>query len=213
METSTATVAPATAAPSSAAPVQPETIQPAAVAPEPKPFLGSADPAGKPVEPAKAEAKSEYDLKIKEGSGLTPADVEGIKAFATANKLSPEAAQAVLDRDATRAGEQAKVNAQGRIDAVRTWNAENERDPVIGGEKSPQMERVRQFVATHAEPELLKLLHNTGLGSHPGFLRFLVNASKGTGESTLAATGQPPATKKSLREVHFPNSPGMDRAE
>lgn len=196
--TATAATSPvATAPPAITAAATPTTAATPPVA-EPKPYLGAPAADGKPAAPADADAKSEppvYDLAVPDGSGLTPADIEGIKAFATANKLSPEIAQAVLNRDATRVGERAQANVTAQRDAVTAWNAENSKDPLIGGEKSPQMERVRQFVAKHWSPAFLTLLHNTGLGSHPDFLRGLVKASEGRGESTLAANVQPPATK------------------
>lgn len=218
METpSSAPAAPAPVADSPKAAPVPATPTAPAAAPEVGTYLGNPAADGKPVDPASAEPKTEtaYELKVPEGSGLSPAQINEVKAFATANKLTPEIAQAVLNRDATRAGEQAKASAQARIDAVKTWDTENDADPIIGGRASPQMERARQFIAQHAEPALLSVLHNTGLGSHPGFLRFLVKASAGTGESKLADGGRPPAKKKGLAEVMFthPDSVAALQAE
>lgn len=102
---------------------------------------------------------------------------------------------------------QARLEAEGRSrreremrEAEAAWIRELKTDrnfPV-------QLGRARAAVKTYGTPELLDVLEDTRLGSHPAFVRFMARVGEALAEPGFA-TGEAGSADKSPAEVLYPN--------
>lgn len=128
------------------------------------------------------ELKTE-DLKMPDGASFDAAHIDEILKFANENKLSKEAAQKILERDASNVANARKAGAeeeqrrsQDRVEIVKEeWFNRAKSDPEFGGDKfEANTEKVFRLVEHAFGPEGKKLLDTTGLGNNPGVLKGLL---------------------------------------
>lgn len=205
----------ATPAQSSAAPAQPTanttildtTGQPGAAGP------ADDKTAGKDVNKAAPEALA--DIKGADGLEYAEGEIDELKALCTENKISPQAAQAILDWQAKFA----KVADDKRTQAVQEEMAEFVRkeaeknlkivhqewgtDPAQVAENEAAVARaMRAF----ADEGFRKLMNESGLGNHPDVVRFVVKAGKAITDDRFIVGGNGGAAKKDLAHRMFPNA-------
>lgn len=200
---------------SSAAPAQPTanttildtTGQPGAAGP------ADDKTAGKDVNKAAPEALA--DIKGADGLEYAEGEIDELKALCTENKISPQAAQAILDWQAKFA----KVADDKRTQAVQEEMAEFVRkeaeknlkivhqewgtDPAQVAENEAAVARaMRAF----ADEGFRKLMNESGLGNHPDVVRFVVKAGKAITDDRFIVGGNGGAAKKDLAHRMFPNA-------
>lgn len=156
---------------------------------------------GSPVEVLGAPEK--YELTVPEdmaAAGMT-FDAE---AFAEVEPvlreldLSNDAAQALVTAYAGKVLPLLEKRAGERWDTTgaemrRGWAEEARNDPEIGGAKFDETKALARqtFVrfGVKADGPFLKLLEESGIGSHPDMLRFVANVGRLTGEATTDSGG------------------------
>jgi hypothetical protein len=183
---------PAAQAPAASATDAAKPAEGAAAAPAAKPegqVEGAKPDAAKAGEAAKPEVKDEkaqapvvpekYDLKLAEKSLADAGDVEKVTAFAKANKLSNEQAQALLDQRQEAKAAFALAQTEQLVQKQADWRVEVESDKEIGGtnlkESAVHFDR---FVDTFASDKLKAIMKETKLGDHPEFFRMGVRIGK-----------------------------------
>lgn len=192
---------------------QPPAIEPETSDAEPDvdPLLGEDDASGaddaSPETPEGAAAdETVYELSLPDNddSGLPPEHIEGVVAFAKANKLSPEQAQKTLERDTVvvkgvTAAHQAswKARTDGYLAALR-------KDPEVGGSKLPaSIKLADKALSTYFAPEVRAELSKLGVIRWPALFKGLVKAGAALGESPQLRGDPPPQKKKTRGEKLF----------
>lgn len=120
-------------------------------------------------QPAPAEAPAVYEFAPIEGVPVAPPVIEAYTAAARELKLSPEAAQTVLQRVAPviQNHHTAMLN-----EAVKNWEAEVRADPEYGGDKlDATLANAQKVLKDFGDPGLAQLLQTSGLGNHPALVR------------------------------------------
>lgn len=140
-----------------------------------------------------------YDLKLPEGSPLKPESIQSVSEFAKANKLTNEQAQSVLERENSNAIEQVKL----LDDMSKKWVEEVKADKELGGNNFTKTAELSKRVIEKYAPELIKELEATGLGNHPGFVKFVYRIGKAMDSGEFVKGGTPPAPVKSAAEVLY----------
>lgn len=135
---------------------------------------------------SKPEQKTEetkevvYQFKGPEGFELNPEYTKGLESYARENGLSPEQAQAALNRETSMLQriQESQRQAHEKL-TTETWVNEIENDPKIGGIAFKEnMEHAFRAMKKFGTPELLKELEDTGYGNHPGLVRMMVGIGK-----------------------------------
>lgn len=159
-----------------------------------KPDGGAQEPAKKPEEGEKpAGAPEKYaDFKLPEGVLLDPAVATEFQTVAKEMNLSQEQAQKLVDLQAKvslQTVEQANTQFKEQIKA---WEEQTKKDlgPKFDAERALAA-KGRDKVAT---PELLKLLNDTGMGSHPEVFKLFAKLGKSVAEDTFVE-GKPENSK------------------
>ena len=175
-------------------------------APAPAPAATSATtaPAAKPVA---------YDIKLPNDTYMKPADVEKITAFAKERNLSPEQAQAIVDRDhAERVGYMQSLSVQME-DQGKSWLAELKVHPKLGGAnwEATETNVKRAFQIGDPTGVFRKSLEESHLQYYPGLVEFLnvLGATRKEDGLTVPVTAAPDKDTRSPREKleeHYRNS-------
>jgi hypothetical protein len=159
-------------------PVTPPPAEPPAEGDEP-PAEGDAEPEGVP---------ENYDFKAPEGVALDQAAVEAFAPVAKDLGLTQTQAQRVVD---LYAGLQAKQQ-EAQAGLVKEWAKQVTTDKEIGGAKWAEnravIARARDAFAT---PELVQLMEQTGLGSHPEVIKLFVKVGKAISDDGHVIGGNP----------------------
>lgn len=178
----------ASAAPAATSPATPPATPPAATPPaaptEPKP---PTEPSTKPGQEPATPAPKDIDLKLPDGSLLSAEDLAQYAKKAKESGLTQEKAEEglkALDQTAKTTAARIKqqqddIFAQEKV----KWKEAVNSDPELGGDKIQEtvLKASRAFKAV-ASPLLQKLAEDTGLGSHPEFVRMMVKVHGLIGE-------------------------------
>jgi hypothetical protein len=177
-------------------------VDPAAPAPavaDPNP----ADPASaapKPADPAPSVAPDKYDfaaVKLPDGVTLDAELLSELEPAFKAEGLSQEAASKLVEAHANAVG---KLEAKREAD-FKQWMAttvKGYQDTLRkewGSEHDANVTVAQRGIARFCAPELKKLLDDTGLGSHPEFVRAFHQIGKMVLEDKPPITGLPNGRK------------------
>lgn len=147
-------------------------------------------------------APVEYKFKLPDGSFMQPADVERFTAFAKERNLTPEQAQAIIERDhKERESFQTSAIAQ-MAEQDKSWLAEVKADSKIGGQKWTETEANvnRAFQLGDPDGSWRKELAQAHLSYHPGLVRFLNTIGAARKEDSLTA----PVTQAPEKDTRSP---------
>ena len=195
-----------------------DAVSPAATPPA-DPAAKPGDPAGEqakpPAEPAKPETPKYTGLKVPEGYEADPATLGQATEVFQKLGLSQEQAQALLEFDAQRnAAANTPEAKQKALDAaidthnkqVDEWESSLKADKEFGGAKFEENVTVAmKAIEAYGSPELSEMLKESGLGSHPLFVKFAHKIGQELGEGKLHRSGNEVPQQKSLAERMYPN--------
>ena len=148
-------------------------------------------------------APEKYELTVPEDMAAAGVTFDA-EAFAEVEpvlrelNLSNDAAQALVTAYAGKVLPLLEKRAGERWDTTgaemrRAWAEEAKADPDIGGAKFDETKALARATFTRfgvkADGPFLKLLEESGLGSHPDMLRFVANVGRLTGEATTDSGG------------------------
>lgn len=149
----------------------------------------------KPVVPEK------YDLKLSENSVLDDAFIKRTEAYAKAQGLSQEDAQALLKA-------QEEDVAAFMADQKADWRTKAINDPEIGGDKLQEnIALANRVLEKFGSPALKKDLNRSGYGNHPEMVRLFVKIGQAAGEDKFVVPGsQGGSAQKTLAERLYGDS-------
>lgn len=229
-ETAPAGAASTEAAPAASAVVTPapettQTIAPAASDPK----LGESlltsetpavtDPAAAPAAEVKPETPAEtaidYSvLKLPEGVDANDALLDAFKTAAGEHKITPEAAQALIDKVLPDLSTQIQALRDEPVrlatERLKGWEATIHADPEIGGAKLNEVKtNVARAMAQYGNPDEIKAaLNETGAGSNPVLIKWLNKMAQAVGEGTPVTSGNPTFPKASPASRLYDKTPG-----
>jgi hypothetical protein len=182
------------------------------------------DPAA-PVAPVTPAAPVEYALKLPDAPTLNTASLERTVAFARAQGLSPEVAQAALElanteaKTAVEAAQQSLQEAFSPGDPAKgiapgaEWKKQHDTflsaslaDPELGAGDQQKLDAAMGLAgrayAKYATPEFSELLAISGYGSHPAVVRVFAAIGKAMGEAPLVVAGAQ-GGERSLADIFY----------
>jgi hypothetical protein len=135
------------------------------------------------------------------------ADDPGIVALRNAaeqHKVPLAVLQANIDAIAKIEAD-SKANWQTQLGA---WQNELKSDQEFGGAKLEQnMAHAKKLLDTYGDPELQRLLDESGFAKHPSMLKFLMKLGKETAEAPVIKSSGEAAVD--VYRLMYPNSPQM----
>lgn len=171
-----------------------------------------ADPVKDVVPPAEKVVPEKYDIKLPEGSKIDPGALPKIEELAKAQGLSNEEAQKAVNNLSALAGqfqEQAaksheQVQAQNIENAKAGWLKQSQADPEIGGDKfNESVNYAKRALTKINDPELIKILNDSGLGNHPAVIRSYAKLGRQLADDKSVSGGDAISTGKSTAEVLY----------
>lgn len=166
---------------------------------------------GKETEAKTTEQKTvvpeKYDLKLPEGSTLSPAQVDKIAAFAKERGLSNEQAQGVLEREHAVLADYVTGQRAEVTKIQDSWLPAVKADKEIGGEAFEQnVTLAARVLDRYGTAELKKALSDSRYGNHPELVRVFARIGKAMSEDQLVQAGASASKEKlSLAERLYPN--------
>lgn len=155
-----------------------------------------------PAEPVKLE------LKLPEGTKLDAKALEETMAYATANKLSQEQAQAILEQKSAVVAGFAEAQ-QKQLETLNdsTWKNELSQDAEVGGEKFEENGHLaHRAAAKWFGPEFADDLKAMKLNHHPKLFKGLVRIAKAMADDKMIFAGANAGEKKPMTEIFYGKS-------
>lgn len=162
------------------------------------PKAGEPAAVGEP-EPVKAPGAPEaYEFTPPDGHTFDDGVMDAFKETAKGLNLTNEGAQAILDSVLPKMAEATK----DRLDAHRTeWREQAKNDDEFGGSGfETNVKIANQALSRFASEEMKSLLHESGLGDHPEFVRAFYRIGKAISEDTILTGGQPGIQEEDLND-------------
>jgi hypothetical protein len=165
-------------------------------------------PATEP-EPAEEDGPPEsYDFKAPEGITLDPVAVEAFAPVAKDLGLTQAQAQRVVDLYAGLQAQQAETQAA----QVKAWAKAVTTDKEIGGAKwAENRALIAQARDKFASPELVSLMEQTGLGSHPEIIKLFVKVGKAIADDGHVTGGGSPTQPTDFATDYYARMPKLER--
>ena len=164
------------------------------------------------AEKAKADSEKEKpagapekyaDFKLPDGMKLDDAAIGEFANVAKELDLTQDKAQKLVDLQAAFAQRNAQSQIAQFAEQVKAWGEQAKSDKEYGGEKfDASVTSARLAVSKFGTPELTKLLNDTGMGSNPEVVRFMVKVGNAMSEDKLH-TSSNSATTKSVEEMLY----------
>lgn len=163
--------------------------------------LAAKDPVADPsIEP-------KYELKTPEGFA---GDINQVVEFAKANKISPEAAQKIVEREHALRADAVKARDDEAIKSwetrVSNWANEVKADKDLGGANLSKTQestlRALNLLAPATREALVKELNATGYGNHPVLVRALYEIGQLSAEDKFVSGAQTPAQRDTAESFY-----------
>lgn len=145
------------------------------------------------------------NFTLPDGAVYDTALHDQFSAVALKHKLTQEAAQEIVTMYAgIRQNEQAALLAEHE-QRVEAWASEAKADPVIAKNFDKNLAAAKEVFTRFGGTEMVDLLENTSLGSHPAFIRMgmAIKAKVGEDDFPDGKNGQENLT---TGQIFFPNS-------
>lgn len=150
--------------------------------PETKPEASAKPDVKEGEEPKKQDAVPEkYEVKLPEGALFDQAHAEMIAQKAKEIGLSPEHAQALVDREHQILKDIEQKHDEGHKARMQEWVSQAKADKEIGGDDTKFKENVEiasRGLKKFTTPEFAKILDDSGFGNHPELLRVFYRIGK-----------------------------------
>lgn len=179
--------------PSAPAGTEPPAADPAKPVADPEKPEGEKPEGDKPDDQKKQEeqkpegAPEKYEFKPAEGQQLDAAALEQFEPIARELNLTNEQAQKMVDLYGSQILPMVqKQQAESWQQTTEQWAADVKADKEIGGDKLTASIGVAQrALETFGTPDLKEYLNSTGLGNHPGLIKFCVKVGQAMSEDKV----------------------------
>jgi hypothetical protein len=168
----------------------------------------------KPVEGEKKDGDGKelvpekYEFKLPDGVTLDEGLNSKFQEWARSANLTQEQAQMVVDMHSSAVTESSKASLEQWHKTRDEWQNQIKTDKEFGGSKLGEtIDRAKRTLEKFGDPELFKMLDETGLGDNPGILKLLARVDRKFGEdSSVDGTSQ--GEELSLGARMFPSMRG-----
>lgn len=173
------------------------------------PSVISDAPKSDKIETQITEQPTEFNLKVPENASTVSKELlTEFTELAKSEKLSPEAAQKIVDF-APKLGERiALANKQAWDTMVQDWQGAVKNDPEIGGPKlEGTLSTISKAIDTYAPKEkeaLLNAFRLTGAGSEPNIVKFIARLSQQVSEPKFLPGGGPVSKQSKGASALYP---------
>jgi hypothetical protein len=184
-------------------------IPPAEQPPAEQPAEPETEPAEEPKEEPKEDEGAPYGaFTLPEGTAVDQAALDAaLPAFKDA-KLTKAQAQAVVETYAKLQASQAEAQAA----QVKEWAKAVTTDKEIGGAKwAENRALIAQARDQFASPELVSLMEQTGLGSHPEVIKMFVRIGKAIADDGHVTGGGSPTQPVDFATDYYAKMPKLER--
>lgn len=142
------------------------------------------------------------DWTLPEGVQLNPELNNEFVSVAKELKLTQSQAQKLVDLQAKYSNSEMKEAVNTYKETVKSWEAESIKE--FGSELKGKLQLARKALDRLGDPELIKVLNDTGLGNHKKFIDFFSKAGGLIAEDSFSEGTKRPAPK-SLGELFYPD--------
>lgn len=180
--------------------------------PAPAPSALNAAPAEPPAEAAPAPEFVAFDqtkLELPEGFTLEEEQMAAFSEFATANKLSHDAAKALIEGHYIPALTKVHESVAAAVEkewaeTQTTWT--KQLHETFGGEAGVTKiaQQAAPIIDKFGGKELREALDVTGMGNHPAMFKFFSELSKVLGEATPLPGGNATGGEQSITDALYP---------
>lgn len=159
-----------------------------------------------PATEVKPEIK--YELKPSENSLLDQGKLDDLIAYAKANNLSQEQAQALLNKEEALLSSYAQATEAAQAEAIakasEEWKQQAMADKEIGGpEFNKNVELAHRALKQFGNETMTKFLNETGFGNHPDVVRMFMRIGRAMAEDKIVSSNAHGGQSKSLEEVFY----------
>lgn len=158
------------------------------------------------AEATKVKTPEKYELKLPEKTVLDAKRTEDVAAFAKANGLTNETAQAILDREHSLLSSKVEADSKAWKETTDGWAKQAAEDKEIGGAKLKEsLALTKQVITKFGGADFLKLVDENYMISHPDFLKMMVRIGSGMSSDQLVVghnTEGTPAAKTPLEKLY-----------
>jgi len=159
----------------------------------------------KPAEEKGKEGPPEkYEFTAPKGITLDPAALEAFEPLAKELGLSQEAAQKVVNLQASLVKAQADAALKQQADWIQAVKADKE----IGGQNfATALRHANTALNKFGGEPLVAALQQLGIANHPELVRAFARVGKDMGEDTVHQPGSSPGGPRDLAKILYPNQP------
>lgn len=142
-------------------------------------------------------APEAYDLEFDDGFEIDTDVLEQFQGLAKELGISNEAAQKLIDLQASLNAKSAEASQQ-RLEGLRAeWANQTRNDPEFGGEHyDANVAVAAKTMQAFGDDSLRQLLNDSGLGNHPALVKFCHRIGKAISEDRLVLPGSQSAPKE-----------------
>lgn len=156
-------------------------------------------------------APEKYELTLPEGFVLDETAMGEFEPILKELKATPEQAQSLADLYIRKMQEVRTNDHNIYAGEIKGWSEALKADPEIGGAKLEEnLGHCIGVIKKYGTPEVKDILNASGMGSHPGIVKMLLNISKATREDSFV--NPEPGFKAAVNTVEataavlYPNS-------
>ncbi len=121
--------------------------------------------------------------------------------------ISQIQAQQLMDVYAGQIKSDSQASAETYTQTVKDWVTEAKADSEIGGDKfDANVGTAKRAIDKFGTPKLVEVLEQTGLGSHPEFIRLFTRVGKLIAEDDPGGDTRPPVSEKTPAEIFYPDA-------
>lgn len=158
-----------------------------------------------PSEETKApEEVVEYKLTLPKETFLDAEVLKEVEDFAKANKLTPEAAQNLLEKQDSVIAKFVEAEKNSHEKQIEAWREEVISDPVFGGDNLKKMsENAKRVVEKFGSENFKNLLRDTGYGDHPEVFKFVAKLGSLMDNDSLVLPNAQGNGSKSIEDIFY----------
>lgn len=151
-------------------------------------------------------APEEYaDFAVPDGMEINTELLEQATPLFKELGLSQIQSQKLVDMYAAQQQAEAQASSESYSQTVKDWVDEAKSDTEIGGDKFDENVGIaKRGIDKFGTPKLVEVLEQTGLGSHPEFIRLFTRVGKLISEDD-PGSGEPPVDATDPATVLYPN--------
>lgn len=188
----------------------PEGAPPEGTPPEGTPPEGTPPEDGKTVltdDKGPQGAPEEYaDFTMPEGMEVNKPFLDAAQPVLKELGLSQIQAQKLIDMYAGQVQADSKANSDSHNQVVKDWVNEAKSDKEIGGDKFDENVGIaKRGIDKFGTPKLVEVLEQTGLGSHPEFIRLFTRVGKLITEDDPGGSEAASTSEKTDAETLYPD--------